>query len=573
MASAAAMSRKRAAVAEADLLSTKKQRLGAGNSFLIRLILKIVLKTGAADGPWDSRSPINNNVASSLASTSSSSQESPPATERAESVGGTSVTSVSSSKRPKNYLCNYEGCDKAFDRPIRLQMHIRSHTNERPFPCTEEGCDKSFLRNEHLKAHVKAKHNDERGFVCTYKVRNVDNGEEEDCGKGFHTATRLRRHIAMHEEKEQTRCQECGKEFRKQETLQRHIKSVHLNEKAYRCTFVEEGAMNDDHPEECGQTFANPRQLKAHEARCHSGARYFCQICVPAIDEDATMDDVDEEISLQSPQVGFPSYAELQTHIKLVHPPTCETCGKACETNRALMAHMDIEHSSLTERQRFECTEPGCGRKFTKAGNMKVHIQTVHAKTKKFICGEFDLSKSKKVEGWTGQGCGFSFGTKANLEEHVRTQHLNLPGTSRPNQKNKSEKKSRVGPKKASDTAASMLTGFGYEVDRPIACLEPTCPQRFMRNGDLETHMDMVHEWNIDNIEQALREKEDKFWIGGEEQIEDLERRLVEGMQIENQAHHEDQMMPVSGNGLSAFLQPQVMETDGDAIDPALSGM
>jgi general transcription factor IIIA len=478
-------------------------------------------------------------------------------------------------------VCTYEECGKAFDRPIRLQMHIRSHTNERPFQCTEEGCDKSFLRNEHLKAHIKAKHNNERGYVCTYQVHNIETREDEECGKGFHTATRLRRHVAMHEEKEQTRCQECGKEFRKQETLQRHIKSVHLNEKAFRCTHVESDAMN----EECGQTFSNPRQLKAHQARNHSGARYFCQICVPDEVEENVMDEADDNMSLASPQVGFPSYTELQAHIKLVHPPTCGTCGKACETNRALLAHMDIEHSSLTDRQRFECTEPGCGRKFTKAGNMKVHIQTVHAKTKKFVCGEFDLTKSKKVEGWQGTGCGYSFGTKANLEEHVRTQHLNLPGTTRPNQKNASQSHSRLQPAALKETneAASLLTGYGYEKDRPIACLEAGCPQRFMRNFDLETHMDLFHQWIIDDIDEAVREREaregGKFWIGGGEDLEDLEaeedrefrRLLVEGLQLGSQP------LPVAGNGLSSFLQPSVTEgTDtggGAAIDPALSGM
>jgi general transcription factor IIIA len=299
--------------------------------------------------------------------------------------------------------------------------------------------------------------------------------------------------------------------------------------------------------------------------------------------DDSMMDEADDSMSLQNPQVGFQSYADLQTHIKLVHPPTCSTCGKACETNRALMAHMDIEHSSLTDRQRFECTEPGCGRKFTKAGNMKVHIQTVHAKTKKFICGEFDLTKSRKVEGWQGQGCGYSFGTKANLEEHVRTQHLNMPGTTRPNQKNTSQSNSRLQSpalNKIDDTAASLLTGYGYEKDRPIACLEPNCPQRFMRNFDLETHMDMVHQWIIDDIDEAVREREaregGKFWIGGGEDIEaeedrEFRRLLVEGLQLGGQS------MPVAGNGLGNFLQASAHEdmdmSGGAAIDPALSGL
>lgn len=134
------------------------------------------------------------------------------------------------------------------------------------------------------------------------------------------------------------------------------------------------------------------------------------------------------------------------------------------------------------------------------------------------------------------------------------------------------------------EDAASLLTGYGYEKDRPIACLETSCPQRFMRNGDLETHMDMVHEWNIDDFNDALVEREahegGKFWIGGGEELEaeedrELRRRLVEGLQLEKQNH--DQMMPpVVGNGLGDFLQPHAVQDAGmgeDAIDPALSGM
>ena len=98
-----------------------------------------------------------------------------------------------------------------------------------------------------------------------------------------------------------------------------------------------------------------------------------------------------------------------------------------------------------------------------------------------------------------------------------------------------------------------------------------------MRNGDLETHMDMVHQWNIDDFNDALVEREahegGKFWIGGEEELEaeedrELRRRLVEGLQFGHQT------MPVAGNGLGDFLQSSATEdmdvTGGAAIDPAL---
>ena len=572
MASAAAMSRKRAAAGDMKLPQTKRQRAGRDD----------LLNLSASERIWDSRHTADD-VDTPAAVSTPSSPRSTPDTQRDHSVADTSLTSASTSKRPKKYLCDYEGCGKAFDRPIRLQMHIRSHTNERPYPCPEEGCDKAFLRSEHLKAHTKAKHNDDRNYTCTYTLRGED-GSDVQCGKAFHTATRLRRHIAMHEEKEQTKCQECGKEFRKQETLQRHIKSVHLNEKAFRCTHVEIGADMDAEPEECGEEFANARQLRAHETREHGGSRYFCQICAPegpGVEAEAA-----ETMSMQSSGVGFATYAELQTHMKTIHPPSCPTCGQACETNRALKAHMDIEHSSLTDRQRFECTHPGCDRKFTKAGNMKVHVQTVHAKTKNFTCGEYDLSKSKKVEGWDRIGCGYSFGTKANLEEHIRTQHLGLTGYYRGNSQRLTPAPSSHKQSPVPNAAASSLTGFGYDQSRPITCMQPGCPHRFTRNHDLVHHMEMVHEWNIDDINDRIAEKEahenGKFWIGGAEMLDeeaeeqDLRRRLVEGLQLESQS--QSQMVPVeeAGNGLQDFLQDgqahESMEVDRPMIDPALVG-
>lgn len=98
--------------------------------------------------------------------------------------------------------------------------------------------------------------------------------------------------------------------------------------------------------------------------------------------------------------------------------------------------------------------------------------------------------------------------------------------------------------------------------------------------------MEMVHEWNIDDINDRIAEKEahenGKFWIGGAEMLDeeaeeqDLRRRLVEGLQLESQS--QSQMVPVqeAGNGLQDFLQDgqahESMEVDRPMIDPALMG-
>ena len=481
----------------------------------------------------------------------SSPLDSPSVTEE-QSVAETSRTSVSSSRRPKKYLCEYDDCGKAFDRPARLQIHIRSHTNERPFACEEPGCGKTFPRAEHLKRHTIDRHSDEREYACTYSLPGTDgDAAPVQCDKNFTTATRLRRHVAAHESKEETTCPEpgCGKNFRKLETLQRHIRRDHLHEKGYQCDHVD----TDENGEsvECGQSFGKSAQLQTHRKRVHSGLRYYCEICSPDPhaydDHDHASQELDldlSELALGPPRVSFPTYAELQLHHKTAHPPTCSTCGKQVPTTKALAAHMDIAHTDYTTRQNVPCTWPGCTRAFTKAGNLKVHVQTVHVKAKDWVCGGEGVleADNKKVEGWDRKGCGRAFGMKANLEEHIRTQHLGLVSQVRPSilkkkqAKVKPEPDDEFSPDGAMDfaspdaeyrpsvsverdvTSMAMLTGFGYEAVKKIPCLVQGCQMRFAKEHDLAPHLELTHEWNIDDVNERLAEREalggGAFWVG-----------------------------------------------------------
>ncbi|WPG98169.1 transcription factor IIIA-like protein [Acrodontium crateriforme] len=523
------------------------------------------------------------------------------------SLAETAMTPASTSRRPKRYICDFEGCDKAFDRPIRLETHKRSHTNERPFACMEKGCDKTFLRNEHLTRHMKDKHGDERNYICTYIVTSESG--DLPCGKTFNTGTRLRRHIAAHEDKEQTKCQEpgCGKVFRKQETLQRHIKKDHLNEKAFACTHT---IMTDSGEfEDCEESFTTVGQLRGHVSRCHSSPRFYCELC-PAIEpQEPVVDDwmAGSEEFAQSEGLFrpvFSTHADWQMHIKTVHPPSCPDCGKVCESSKALKAHQDIEHSSLPERQQFRCTWPGCERGFTKAGNLKVHVQNVHAKVRNFICGAFDLSNNPKTVGWNGQGCGTAFGTKSSLEEHVRTQHLGIASKIRPSRlKKKIKNEGDSTPSTLMDideistptetyedtNALAMLTGHGYEKSKPIACLVPGCQLRFSKDHDLAPHLELTHGWQIEDVNDAIAERNalinDHFWIGGADELSHasengLDNQLFDSLNINDVGHGMAAFLEHGGtiaeDRLHQWQNVQIQECPGNFdntfIDPALNG-
>lgn len=214
-----------------------------------------------------------------------------------------------------------------------------------------------------------------------------------------------------------------------------------------------------------------------------------------------------------SNDLSFASYAELQAHIKSVHPPECPHCSFRCETSRELRRHLEISHGevSLEDRRQFPCSVPGCGRSFTKKGNLTVHIRTVHDGEKRFVCGESDLSSSKKVVGWDGaDACGKRYSSKIALEEHVRTTHMGLPSS-------KAERRERLGltketnkrPTNSQISTMTLLTGEGYadESGRHIPCFVSECRYRFFRDYDLWVHMRSKHGCEESNIDRFFAER------------------------------------------------------------------
>lgn len=371
----------------------------------------------------------------------------------------------------KTHLCTYPDCGKAFNRPAKLSQHLRSHTNSRPFVCPHPPCTKDFLRQSHLKHHIKSAHSNVRDYVCDW----------EGCGRSFITATRLKRHYAVHEGREKYRCNVygCGQSFRKHGTLQKHHLTVHEGKRAYQCQKRDENGIT------CGQGFDTLGKLQAHEGRVHGGKRFWCSMCTP-------------DFSVQTPgedTVGFSTYADLQDHIKVCHPPQCGICGLACSSQRDLRNHVEVRHgqTSVDERRTHLCQEPNCGRSFTKKGNLNVHIQSAH-KAKRYICGQEDLGVLNRVDGWDGlNACGKALSTKGSLENHIRTAHMGMG--KRRSKPMKETGASLPGQQDDLDLNLMKLTGVGYEEysRRHIPCITPQCDFRFTRRYDLQVHLQARH--------------------------------------------------------------------------------
>lgn len=313
------------------------------------------------------------------------------------------------------------------------------------------------------------------------------------------TGTRLRRHRAAHEGQEPFRChvKDCGQVFRKHGTLQKHITMVHEGKSPFICKVL------NRHGEECGAGFDGAGKLKSHEGRVHGDKRFWCAMCSSA----ATAKEAG--IGQQDSPGGFSTYAELQAHIGIEHAPTCEVCGLQCNTQRALKSHIDIVHGPLDvdERRKHVCLEPGCGRAFTKQGNLNVHVRTIHGQ-KKFVCGAVDISSLRNIADWDGSGaCGRVLSTKQSLEGHIRTFHVGLSNP-RKNTENSLVDGKKI--RKKQIPALVRLTGAGYEDEsgRDISCLMPNCKYRFVRDYDLEVHLSFHHGLSNSEMESRWTERQ-----------------------------------------------------------------
>ncbi|KAL8736619.1 MAG: hypothetical protein Q9181_002317 [Wetmoreana brouardii] len=382
----------------------------------------------------------------------------------------------------KTHLCTYSRCGKAFNRPAKLAEHLLSHTNSRPFVCPHQPCTKDFLRHSHLQHHIKSAHSNVRDYGC----------EWEGCGKRFLTATRLKRHHATHEGREKFKCNvySCGQTFRKHATLQRHILTVHEGRKPYSCE------LRDADDNVCGQGFETVGKLRAHEGRVHGGKRFWCSICA----KDSSRKDEAFQKASNWDEAGFSTYAQLQEHIKIDHPPKCNICGLACSSQRELKNHVELQHTTpnTDERKTHLCPEPNCGRTFTKKWNLNVHIQSTH-QSKKYVCGEVSLGTLNRVEGWDGlNACGRALSTKGSLESHIRTAHMDMG-----RRRSKNRKRQTSDP---TEQNLIKLTGAGYKEDsgRHIGCLLQDCQFRFGRAYDLQVHLLSHHCLSEDDAKRLV---------------------------------------------------------------------
>ncbi|XP_027758044.1 zinc finger protein 629-like [Empidonax traillii] len=281
----------------------------------------------------------------------------------------------------RTYMCQH--CSYATDVQNNFRLHLKIHTDERPFVCKD--CNKTFKTSNRLEKHslFHVKNEQELGS-CLYVEKCLENLHLH---REMHGGTCPERDFGSSEGSNSSLL--CSKVFGVQPYVQRGSKNYLLAQSQppfYQCA-------------ECKYTTYSLSNLELH-IRTHTGEKpYSCTVC----------------------QMKFRTSSHLRrhrvTHLNREHFK-CKDCDYSTHQWPALKRHLAshsgegssspgclCNHEELPVKT-YRCEE--CGYCTAHNGNLKLHLR-IHSGERPFKCRQ----------------CGLAFRTSSHLKRHLLT-HLRL---------------------------------------------------------------------------------------------------------------------------------------------------
>ncbi|CAL8121448.1 unnamed protein product [Orchesella dallaii] len=258
-------------------------------------------------------------------------------------------------------------CKKSAASKSELEIHMRVHTNERPFPCST--CSKAFTTVVSLKSHMRV-HAQEKPFCC-----NV-------CGKSYSTSRAYKAHCQRHLRNSLNyQCNECPRSFYDKQNLKNHVKFVHKNERPFPCNI-------------CGRAFQSQNNRDRHINTHLKETPYKCEICGKRLKYLACVPGHMKTAHSNSEREGFPcskcplilrSELDITRHYLLEHVGLKDDIYNClfCNFRAKCWERLESHYTKHTGERPYFCSE--CPQSFASSRYLPIHCKLFHSKDKKVV--------------------------------------------------------------------------------------------------------------------------------------------------------------------------------------------
>ncbi|XP_064856989.1 oocyte zinc finger protein XlCOF6-like isoform X2 [Oncorhynchus nerka] len=357
-------------------------------------------------------------------------------------------------RQKKTHPC--PDCGKHCQTLSALQIHMRTHTGEKPYTCSE--CGKGFTHQCSLRCHHQKKHSEQIKTDPDDKIGCC-------CGQEFSSKNVLEVHLKTNTGDKPYTCCVCKKTFTHKALLKVHQRS-HTGEKPFSCSL-------------CEKSFTQKGNLTTHE-KSHAGEKHPCSVCGKSFTQKGYLK-IHQRLHCSEGELSSSVSRALehrQRRAKATH--RCPDCGKEFPQTYYLDRHMRTH----TGERPYQCSV--CGMSFTQKGNLKTH-QKVHT-------GDYPSSS------WsTGEGSPCTSGeAEQHQENHADVtshgclvcgeEHSNLPELHKHMRSHSGEKRlvcpvcGKTYPREF-DLKVHLRTHTG---EKPHECIE--CGKSFVRKQGLRQH-------------------------------------------------------------------------------------